>query len=93
MATLDPKGAPEPAAGLKPEQWIQAAYSSGTRVVGVNAFAFMTDASAFELHQKWNRGSGDVTYQKKSVLIVCRSESEPLSELIAFAKRLEQEWP
>jgi hypothetical protein len=93
LATLDPIGAPQPALSLKPRQWIQTAYASGSRVVGVTAFAFTTDASAFELQQKWNRGSGDVTFQKKSVFVICRSETEPVRELIAFTRRLEQEWP
>jgi len=93
MATLDPVGAPEPAAGLRPVQWVQLAYSSGVRIIGVTAFAFTTDASAFELQQKWNRGTGDVTYRKNSIFVVCRSETESAQELAAFARRLEQEWP
>jgi hypothetical protein len=93
LATLDPIGAPEPALSLKPQQWIQTAYVSGQRLVGVTAFTFTTDAAAFELQQKWNRGSGDVTFQKKSVFVICRSETETVQELIAFTRRLEQEWP
>ncbi len=93
MDTPEPAGAPEPAAGLRPAQWIRATFANGQRLIGVSAFAFTTEAAAFELQQKWNRGSGDVTYQKKSVLVVCKSETEGVRELLAFVKRLESSWP
>jgi hypothetical protein len=93
LATLDPAGAPQPASTFRPVQWIQTAYSSGARAVGVNAFVFTTDAAAFELHQKWNRGSGDVTFHKRSVFVSCRSETDPVREVIDFTKELERAWP
>ncbi len=93
MDTPDAAGAPAPAAALKPAQWIRASYANGQRLIGVSAFAFTTDASAFELQQKWNRGAGDATYQKKNVLVVCKSETEGVQELLAFVKRLESSWP
>jgi hypothetical protein len=93
METPDPSHAPAEAARLKPEQWIRAAYVSGQRSIGVAAFAFSTDASAFELQQRWNRGGGDVTFQRKSVFVVCSSQTEPAAALIEFVRLLEKTWP
>lgn len=93
METPDPSGAPAEAARLKPEQWIRAAYVNGQRSIGVSAFAYSTDASAFELQQRWRRGGGDVTYQRKSVFVVCNSPTEPNASLIEFVKLLEKTWP
>lgn len=93
METPDPSVAPPEAARLKPEEWVRAAYVNGQRSVGVAAFAFSTDASAFELQQRWNRGGGDVTYQRKSVFVVCSSQTETAAALIEFVKNLEKSWP
>lgn len=93
METPDPAGAAPEAARLKPEQWVRAAYVNGQRSIGVSAFAFSNDASAFELQQRWNRGGGDVTYQSKSVFVVCSSPTEPTAALIEFVKLLEKTWP
>lgn len=93
IETPEAAGAPPVAVALRPAQWIRASYANGQRLIGVSAYAFTTDASAFELQQKWNRGTGDVTYQKKNVLVVCNSETEGMRELLAFAKLLESSWP
>jgi len=93
LAALDRQSAPDPILSLKPEQWIRTAYSDGARVAGAPAFAFSMEAAAFELHQQWDRGSGGATYREKAVPAVCRLDSEPVRELIAFARRWEQEWP
>ncbi|MBE0657243.1 MAG: hypothetical protein IH602_06105 [Bryobacteraceae bacterium] len=93
METHDPAGAPPDAARLKPEQWVRAAYVNGQRSIGVSAFGFSSDASAFELQQRWNRGGGDVTYQRKSIFVVCNSPTEPTAALIEFIRMLEKSWP
>ena len=93
METPDAAGAPPDAARLKPEQWVRAAYVNRQRSIGVSAFAFSSDASAFELQQRWNRGGGDVTYQSKQVFVVCNSPTEPTAALIEFVRQLEKTWP
>lgn len=93
METPDPAGAPSEAARLKPEQWIRAAYVNGQRSIGVSAFVFSSYGPAFEAHQRWNRSTGDVTYQRRSVFVVCSSPSESTALLIEFVKLLEKTWP
>jgi hypothetical protein len=92
MDTPDIAGAPAAAAALKPGTWIRVSYAQGQKLVGVSLFGFTTDAAAFELQQKWDRSTGDVTFQRKATFVVCRSESLTSQELVAFVKEFEGAW-
>ncbi|MBI5280359.1 MAG: hypothetical protein HY858_01665 [Candidatus Solibacter usitatus] len=85
--------APEELRALKPRRWVRTSYTRPGAIVRVDFYAMGSQASAFEARQKWRNEPGAITLQEGNVLAVCSSETEPLKQLIEFARKLENAWP
>jgi hypothetical protein len=70
---------------------VTATYGNGDARVAVQGLVMATEANAFEMLQQY-RPPGAVTFQKKSLFVVCNSKTQTQQQLVEFSRRLDSAW-